>query len=414
MASAAASPHHSLAAASDALRSSRLTLRLRSDALKASAIANFNLGDLTAALRDIREALAVAQQAGDSLREARCLVNLGILEAADGRPLAAFDSYAKALSIVSRTYEVSAIACGNIALLAERVGEYALALRFASAARDMLPPGPARAAASLNCGCLLGRLARPDEARACLSEAIALTAHGGQRVVHLDATAALAWLDHRPGRPDAVATLERCIHEADTAGLQVSALRARLLLVDVHGRMGQHTAALRLGRDCLPLLSGSGELGMHRELVTCLARSLAGTFQWREAYEHLAGLMPTGAEAAETVALRERLYHFAGDPVQGLAALSPASTSYAAGYGAARNLSLARVDADILCLVVAGRTNPEIAVALSKSPHTVRNRLARIMRTLSVQTRTAAARRALELGVVQVAGGATRGEDAAA
>jgi DNA-binding NarL/FixJ family response regulator len=59
-------------------------------------------------------------------------------------------------------------------------------------------------------------------------------------------------------------------------------------------------------------------------------------------------------------------------------------------------------DVEILGLLVLGRTNREIGEHVCLGPGTVRNHLSRIFRKLGVRSRTEAAVRAVELGMVRV------------
>ena len=62
---------------------------------------------------------------------------------------------------------------------------------------------------------------------------------------------------------------------------------------------------------------------------------------------------------------------------------------------------LAPRDLDILGLLVQGQTNRQIGLQVRLGPGTVRNHLSRIFRKLGVSSRTEAAVRALELGLVR-------------
>jgi len=57
---------------------------------------------------------------------------------------------------------------------------------------------------------------------------------------------------------------------------------------------------------------------------------------------------------------------------------------------------------DVLALVADGRSNREIATALSISEHTVKFHLASLFGKLGVSTRTQAVRRALEWGLIDI------------
>jgi DNA-binding CsgD family transcriptional regulator len=60
------------------------------------------------------------------------------------------------------------------------------------------------------------------------------------------------------------------------------------------------------------------------------------------------------------------------------------------------NLNLSARECEILALVAAGKTNGETATVLAISPRTVQKHLEHIFQKLGVETRTAAAMRALE------------------
>jgi DNA-binding NarL/FixJ family response regulator len=63
--------------------------------------------------------------------------------------------------------------------------------------------------------------------------------------------------------------------------------------------------------------------------------------------------------------------------------------------------SLTPRDVQILGLLVLGQTNRQIGMQVRLGPGTVRNHLSRIFRKLGVSTRTEAAVRAVELGLVR-------------
>jgi DNA-binding NarL/FixJ family response regulator len=67
----------------------------------------------------------------------------------------------------------------------------------------------------------------------------------------------------------------------------------------------------------------------------------------------------------------------------------------------ARTPQLTPRDVEILRLLVLGRTNRQIGSQVSLGPGTVRNHISRIFRKLGVSSRTEAAVRALELGLVR-------------
>ena len=59
-------------------------------------------------------------------------------------------------------------------------------------------------------------------------------------------------------------------------------------------------------------------------------------------------------------------------------------------------------DLEILRLLISGQTNRQIGMQVHLGPGTVRNHLSRIFRKLGVSTRTEAAVRAVELGLIRV------------
>jgi DNA-binding CsgD family transcriptional regulator len=62
-----------------------------------------------------------------------------------------------------------------------------------------------------------------------------------------------------------------------------------------------------------------------------------------------------------------------------------------------QNLGLTEREAEVLHWVAEGKTNPEIAVILSISPRTAQKHVENLLSKLGVETRTAAARIALEM-----------------
>jgi DNA-binding CsgD family transcriptional regulator len=78
---------------------------------------------------------------------------------------------------------------------------------------------------------------------------------------------------------------------------------------------------------------------------------------------------------------------------------TPPSLSRQPAHGG-RRFGLSAREREVLRLVVDGRTNPEIAAALSISHKTVRNHVTSILGKLDVESRTAAATLALRQGLV--------------
>jgi DNA-binding NarL/FixJ family response regulator len=68
--------------------------------------------------------------------------------------------------------------------------------------------------------------------------------------------------------------------------------------------------------------------------------------------------------------------------------------------GQAREARLTRRETDVLEQIAAGATNPQAAVALKLSPHTVKQHTSSLYRKLEARNRTEAVRRAQRLGLI--------------
>jgi two-component system response regulator DesR len=66
----------------------------------------------------------------------------------------------------------------------------------------------------------------------------------------------------------------------------------------------------------------------------------------------------------------------------------------------AGSVHLSKRELDVLQLIVAGMTNPEVAALLNLSRHTVKQHSSVVYRKLGVRNRAQAASRAQELGLV--------------
>ena len=107
-------------------------------------------------------------------------------------------------------------------------------------------------------------------------------------------------------------------------------------------------------------------------------------------------------ELLERAARLERLVEqlLQDDPQPG----PPASTArLVSTAGSTDRIQLTKREAQILPLLVLGYTNPQIGAQLHLHGDTVRNHLGRIYRKLGVRTRTQAAVRAIELGLISTA-----------
>lgn len=401
--SSTSSPARTLLLAQEALSHASLSPRLRVDVLKAIALAHHHQGDVVGAIEHMQRALQAATELGDVDRTARCLNNMGILEWSRGRLEPALQAQRQALTLAGRASPLAAICLTNIGLIAESLGELALALQFTKVAHALLPAGSERAGAALNCGTLSQRLGQHVPARGFLQEAVELAERAGATTVEINARSALAWADAQIGqRTTARLKLLLLARRAGEAGLQVSRWRAQILIGETLMWDGQAADAARMGLECAAALEA-----LHQDRVATdslgqwLPQALAACGRWREAYEWLlrSTTRPLAGNAGELEVVRQSLVALAAEPwaLPVTAALTP---NYRAVPEVATRLQLSELDARILCAVVGGQRNADIAASMGLSSHTVRNRLSAAMRRLGVGSRTAAARRALELGIV--------------
>lgn len=403
---AAARPQDSLQAAQAVLATRGLKPAQRSDAHRARCAALVHAGQPDQAAEAAHAAILAAQQAADPLREARAQVALGAARLLEGHDGDALDALLAALVTAGPQSEIAAVACANLGLLAEQLGEYHMSLEFAQRSRALLPPGMARAAAALNAAAMLGRLNRLPEARASAEEALAQLTRPADDRQRLDARAMLAWLDARQGRPAAAAALlQQVVGEAETAGLQHAALNARRLWVEALLMADLPEQAARVGEQTLAdqqRLQNPQREPRDLDLRLWLAQAHAQVGNWPRACELLRQQLLQQLQLStdpEVLHLRRQLLA-ALDSTQAAPPMT-GEPAYGVAAGVARRLGLRVDDTRLLRGIHEGRTNPEIAADMGLSVHAVRNRLSRVMRRLGVGTRTAAARRALELGVLR-------------
>jgi DNA-binding NarL/FixJ family response regulator len=77
------------------------------------------------------------------------------------------------------------------------------------------------------------------------------------------------------------------------------------------------------------------------------------------------------------------------------------AASFAVSAGVANALGLSPGEVELLTQLASGKSNPQIALALGRSPNTVRNGISRLLSKLAAPSRTAAVGTALRLGLLQ-------------
>jgi DNA-binding CsgD family transcriptional regulator len=247
----------------------------------------------------------------------------------------------------------------------------------------------------------------------------------------LEVTAALARLQMAAAMVGEVLDVtEEPMRTVTTKGIWVWATDLVPVRVEALIRAGDVDAAARLVRDLSRGLRGRAAPGPRAALATCralLAQALGGGTPVGDAYGRAAAAWTRLPRPYEALLLRERQGNClvgAGEGDRGLAVLSSVYEGLT-GLGAradadrvARQLAaygapprrpwrggrrgygdrLSPREREVVQLVVAGRTNREIAAALSKSPHTVAKQLHAAMRKLGVGSRTALAVTAVTIG----------------
>ncbi len=117
--------------------------------------------------------------------------------------------------------------------------------------------------------------------------------------------------------------------------------------------------------------------------------------QWHETMGGRTDALPPVRQPLVVERLNRRLtVRFISQPPDSILLLEESATGLEPAVLA--HLGLSSREAEVLAWVTAGKTNPAIATLLRISPRTVQTHLDRIYRKLGVETRTAAAARALE------------------
>jgi DNA-binding CsgD family transcriptional regulator/tetratricopeptide (TPR) repeat protein len=399
-------PLNAMRLADQALAAPGLTPRLALDALRVQGTTHLQQGQLAEALAVQLHIQSEAHRLGDARREARALNDLGVVHLKQGRLQEALKALAGAVSLAGPGTELAAAACANIGLIAEQVGENQLFLEFQQAAMVALPEGPSRTVAAINCAVALCRLGRLGEARATLEQVLTKCDPSVVDVISIGCTSLLCWIDAKLGLGErATMQLERVIQRAQASGLKLSEIKTRMVLGEVLTMRGQYAQAVATVEACAEQFQVGGA-ALEVEVADWLSQCYAQLGRWQEAYQTLRlARRPQGGnvEMHEHFLIARRFIQ-AHDARRTQTASDdpPIAGSICA---MARRIGVSSSDAVMLNAVARGLSNRAIAEQMGLSAHTVRNRLARLMRKLGVNTRAAAVTQAVELGLVVAGGG---------
>ncbi len=177
-------------------------------------------GDRSAAIERLRDALAAFREAGDVLREARLLNNLGLLYYENGTVDRARGCWEAGLALALRTdNQRDALSLtANLGMLHAATGDYAAAtehdehaLRVARATGDT----QSEAAALTRIAVVALRRGRHDRAERCAKEAVEVAWRGGETSRVLECLKVLADVRSARGREEGALTLYAAVREHD-------------------------------------------------------------------------------------------------------------------------------------------------------------------------------------------------------
>ena len=399
-------PQAGLEAASEALADDRSTAGLRCDTLMASAGALLQQEHVEEAIEVLHRALEAARASGDTTREARCLGNLGVASLSVVDLPTALGAFAEAMALAGPTSPVYPAACVNLAVVAGDLGEHVLSERYARLALALAAPGMGRAMALRNLAVAIAHQSRVDEALALLNDAEGELGVRRSLSYRLNVQSCKAWLRARQGFTlEAIGRLKALRREAHAAGLSLQSFYTSRRLVEALHLGGQFAEALELGE--LTLYEGARrtEWALHAEQFLWKARALHALGRSSESiacYEAYSAALSRRNHDPQRHAMCQRLYLTLEQATRAASAHRPqsAAPSYRVSPGVARSLGITAEEGRVLLVLCEGRTNPQIASAVGRSVHTVRNTLARAMRKLAADSRASLVVRALELGLL--------------
>ena len=403
VASLGSDPRDAMRLAEQALTTPGLSPGLRLDAMRVQGVAHHQLGQLAEALAVFSCIQPEAHRLGDVRREARAWADVGVIQLFQGQLECALQALATAISMAGPGTELALIAFSNVGLIAEQVAEYHLFLEFTQSAIAGMATSPQRTTNTINCAVALTRLERFDEARRYLEDALAQCDHSVVSINSIAAHSLIFWLDVKCGHGERAATqLEMLIATAMAHGLKVSEFNTRMILGEVQMMQGMYARAVATVESCKDLTVVCGA-SLEIEVANWLSKCFAELGRWQEAYQTLLSVKArarTTASMHEHFLLARRFINARGarTPVPGNET-QPTNQSISA---LARKVGMSPTDVDLLKGVTRGLSNREIAEQVGLSAYTVRNRLARVMRKLGVNSRAAAATKALELEIVKL------------
>ena len=326
---------------------------------------------------------------------------------------------------------------GNLILLDWFTGDWSgLAERAAdlAATEDTLPTN--RAQAELVAGLLLAAHGQPEEAETVLRRVLTELCDLGVTEVMVESAAALAELHLAAGRTDeallvtsepvsVVALKETWLWATDLAPARVEALVAKGRIGEASELVGAFAdglrgldapaaqAALRLCQGIVTIAQDQG--GGRERAAETFARTAEAMAELPRPYDALLA-RERAADCLLAEGLRETALPLLGEVHTGLSELGATAAAERVlaklkesgadaagprrrgrpGYGD----RLSPRELEVVCLVVDGRTNRQIAEALVVSHQTVNSHVSSAMRKLRVSSRTALAVSAVELDLV--------------
>jgi DNA-binding CsgD family transcriptional regulator len=348
--------------------------------------------DLPKAVRVAEEGLAMARAAGDSLDAARLLHNLGRALAVQGDCALAIDRWREAIEFFREAGDSWGVADSLISL-----GRAAYELGHLDEAADMLaqslslfheigdPEGTALAL--LATGWLARARGASAEAEARFQDVLTLLGDSPTRTQAVNARLGLgAVAFDRRDLADAGRRWRDALRHAEARG-------DRLLIASALERFAHLAAAKGWRRHAAQLLAAGG----------VLRAEIGAPASPSEAREH-DRLAATLAEAADQPEREPPDATIDGDETAALlraaADLAASIVATEAGRAASDGRLLSARERDVLRLLTEGRTDREIAEALSLSYRTVTTHVTAILSKLEVESRTAAAVLAVRRGLV--------------
>jgi predicted ATPase/DNA-binding NarL/FixJ family response regulator/DNA-binding transcriptional regulator YiaG len=381
-------------------------------------------------LARVRESLALLRRQGDSLILANACFGLGYIATLLGRFPEARGALGEGLELARAADHpwMTAIILTSFGTMARAQGQEAEAAALLSEARAQWartgePRGTAWCLNEL--GALLLAAGRHDEAEATLQESLALsvgvddpwssgTAYGllGQLACVRRQDEAAAWLLRQ--------SLD-LFRASDARAEVVHGLLALAEIALARGALGEARPLLRealqaaASAQLAPLVvtvvariaalaAAAGDAAAVRELCALVLASPAATSAAREEAARLQAALPAPARAAQRGAPRAPGLDEAvaagqaalrGEAANGAAAPAPAPRAGAPALAE----PLTPREVEVLRLLAAGASNPEIAERLHISPHTAKIHVAHILAKLGAGSRTEAAVRARDLGL---------------